>query len=90
MCVYPIGGYKEAWVPRRVTSTTHIYTILTMSLRTGSSCAADWPAGVQPITNPILCNEDGVRPYAITTHNTIGQDKITCGNFSNKPESYPA
>ena len=51
--------------------------------------AADWPAGVQPITNPILCNEDGVRPYIITTRNTIVQDKITCGNFSNKPESYP-
>ena len=47
------------------------------------------PAGVQPITNPIPCNEDGVRPYVITTRNTIGQDKITCGNFSNKPESYP-
>ena len=59
-----------------------------MSLRTGSSRAADWPAGVQPITNPILCNDDGVRPYAITTRNTIGQDKITCGNFSNKPEGY--
>ena len=59
-----------------------------MSLRTGSSRAADWPAGVQPITNPILCNEDGVHPYVITTRNTIGQDKITCGNFSNKPEGY--
>ena len=59
-----------------------------MSLRTGSSRAADWPAGVQPIANPILCNEDGVRPYVITTRNIIGQDKITCGNLSNKPEGY--
>ena len=59
-----------------------------MSLCTGSSHAADWPAGVQPLTNPILCNDDGVRPYVITTCNIIGQDKITCGNFSNEPEGY--